>query len=284
MMGAHSRKIVAYQSEDAPPTVTGRRLRRVLTRPGMHAFEAEYDPESRLPEHGHAAPFFTYVLRGSYVERAGQHARQCNRGAVIFHDYESHKNEVGPAGTVSFSVELDPELWREFTDGAGMVRAVAGHVLGGDIEWPALQVWRAFHQPDTTSTLGVEEAIVLLCEATRGACARGVFEPHQRLDRCSAYLDAHLMEIHRLADVAKIAGVHPMHLVKLFRRRFGCSLGEYLRRRRVAWACGRLARGEETITSIALDAGFADHAHFTRTFVRVTGSTPRWYRARIIGR
>ena len=63
------------------------------------------------------APFFTYVLHGSFVERAGHHVRQCSRGAVIFHDQESHTNEVSGAGTVSFNVELDPELWRELTDG-----------------------------------------------------------------------------------------------------------------------------------------------------------------------
>ena len=179
---------------------------------------------------------------------------------------------------------LDPELWRQFIDGVGIVTAITGRVLGGDIEWPALGAWREFQEADTSSTLGMEEAILLLCEATQGACARELFEPHQRLDRCIAYLDANLMEVHRLAGVARIAGVHPMHLAKLFRRRFGCSMGEYLRRRRIAWACGQLAHGEGTITAIAQDAGFADHAHFTRTFVRVTGCTPRWYRARITGR
>jgi len=275
---------MANQSEEAQRALAARRVRRVLTRPGLHAFEAAYDPWSRLPEHGHAAPFFTYVIRGSYVERAGHHARECGRGAVIFHDRESHTNDVGPAGTVSFSVELDPELWRELTGDVCMVTALAGRVLGGEIEWPALRVWREFQQPDASSALAVEEAIVLLCEATRRACAHGLFEPHQRLDRCVAYLDSHLMEVHRLAGIARIAGVHPMHLAKLFRRRFGCSMGEYLRRRRVAWACGQLARGEGTITAIAHDAGFADHAHFTRTFVRVTGCTPRWYRTRITGR
>jgi AraC family transcriptional regulator len=275
---------MANQSEEAPTSLAARRVRRVLTGAGLYAFEAAYDPCSRLLEHGHAAPFFTYVLRGSYVERAGHHSRQCDRGAVIFHDYESHTNEVGPAGTASFSVELDLELWRELTDGVDIMAAVAGRVLGGDIEWPALRVWWEFQQPDTASTLGVEEAIMLLCTATRDACARGLFEPHQRLDRCVAYLDAYLMEVHRLARVAHIAGVHPMHLAKLFRRRFGCSMGEYLRRRRVAWACGQLARGERTITDIAHEAGFADHAHFTRTFVRVTGCTPRWYRAWITAR
>jgi AraC family transcriptional regulator len=270
--------------QEPPAAPKARQVRRLLARPGLHAYEAGYDPCARLPEHGHATPFFTYVLRGSYMERVGRYERQCRRGAVIFHDHESHSNEVGPAGTVSFNAEINPELWRELTGGSGVSAAITGRVLGGDLEWPALRVWREFQQADVSSTLGVEEGIVLLCGATRREFSRGLFEPHFRLDRCVAYLDAHPMEPHRLADVARIAEVHPMHLAKLFRRRFGCSMGEYLRRRRVAWACGQLALGEATITAIAQEAGFADHAHFTRTFVRITGCTPRWFRARITHR
>lgn len=254
----------------------------MLRRPGLYAFEATYDPHSRLAEHGHAAPFFTYVLRGSYCERAGRHERLCNRGAVIFHDHESHTNHVGPEGTSSLNVELDPELWRELTGDVG-VADVAGRVLGDDLEWPAMRVWRAFRQADTVQALGVEEAVVLLCSATHGAVSRGSFEPHQRLDRSIAYLEAHLMDAHRLADVARVAGVHPMHLARLFRRRFGYSMGEFVRRRRIAWACGELVGRNDTITTIAQLAGFADHAHFTRTFVRMTGSPPSWYRAQVRG-
>ena len=194
------------QSNEGTAALAARRIRRVLSQPGLHAFEAAYDPWSRLPEHGHAAPFFTYVLRGSFVERAGHHVRQCSRGAVIFHDQESHTNEVSGAGTVSFNVEVDPELWCELTDGIDLSTLV-GRVVSGDIEWAALRVWREFHQADNVNMLAVEEAIVLLCEATRYAYTRGLFEPHQRLDRCVAYLDAHLMEAHRLAGVARVAGV-----------------------------------------------------------------------------
>lgn len=270
-------------SIEAPSAIAARRMRRVVSGPGLLAFEAAYDPWSRLPEHGHGAPFFTYVLHGGFVERAGHYVRQCSRGAVIFHDRESHRNEVSGAGTVSFNVEIDPELWRELTAGVGVATALVGRVVGGDIEWAALRAWREFQQADQVNTLALEEAIVLLCQAARCASSRGLFEPHQRLDRCVAYLDAHLMEAHRLTDVARIAGVHPMHLAKLFRRRFGCSMGEYVRRRRVAWACAQLTHGKETITTIAHNAGFADHPHFTRTFARVTGCTPRWYRARMTG-
>lgn len=270
-------------SNETPVALAARRIRRVLSQPGMHAFEAAYDPWSRLPEHGHAGPFFTYVLRGSYVERAGRHARHCSRGAVIFHDQESHTNEVGGAGTASFNVELDPEVWRELNEGVGFGKSFVGRVLGGDIEWIALRAWHEFREADTSHTLAVEEAIGLLCDAARRDADRDPFEPHQRLDRCVSFLDAHPMEVHRLVGVARIAGVHPMHLAKLFRRRFGYSMGEYLRRRRIAWACGELARGEDTITAIAQKAGFADHPHFTRTFGRVTGCTPQWYRARMTG-
>jgi len=59
-------------SNEAPAAPVARRIRRVVSQPGLHAFEAAYDPWSRLPEHGHAAPFFTYVLRSSFVERAGR--------------------------------------------------------------------------------------------------------------------------------------------------------------------------------------------------------------------
>jgi AraC family transcriptional regulator len=270
--------------DEASPTPAARLVRRVFTRPGLHAFEAMYEPRAELPEHGHAAPFFTYVLRGSYVERAGSHARECARGAVIFHDHESHSNLVGPDGTISLNVQLDPELWRELTGDVAAVVDISGRVLGGDIEWPALRVWREFQQTDKSSALGMEEAIVLLCGAARNASTRRLFEPHRRLDQCVDYLDGHLMDAHRLADVARIAAVHPMHLAKLFRQRFGCSMGEFVRRRRIAWACGQLAHGEATIAAIAHEAGFADHAHFTRTFTRIAGCTPRWYRARMTSR
>jgi len=111
--------------------------------------------------------------------------------------------------------------------------------------------------------------------------ARGSFEPHRRLDRCLDYLSAHAADAPTLTDMARVADVHPMHLARLFRKRFGYSMGEYVRRRRIAWACEQLSHDAGTISSIAADAGFADHAHFTRTFRRITGSTPRWYRGRV---
>jgi AraC family transcriptional regulator len=255
-----------------------RHVRRAVKRSGLHAFEAIYAPHSRLPDHEHAAPFFTYVLRGGYAERVGGVTRECERGSVIFHrGSESHANFVGSQGTASLNVEIAPSAWRELTGSPAGRRDIMGCVLGGDVEWRAFAVWREFHRDDAASALGMDEAVALLCAAVCAGRASGLFQPDRRLDRCAEYLAERLDTPPRLAEVAEIAGLHPMHLARIFRQRFGCSMGEFVRRRRVAWACEQLARGGDTIARVAVSAGFADHAHFTRTFRRITGCTPQWY-------
>ena len=259
-----------------------RHVRRTVWRDGLNAFEAAYTPNSKLPEHAHTSPFFTYVLRGEYVEEVGRVPRHCARGTVIFHrPNETHANVVGRDGTASLNVELTDESWRELTADMVPSRDIIGRALSGDVEWMALSAWREFHLDDPSSTLGLDEAVAMLCAAVRASYARGMFEPHDRLDRCTEFLRAHATSALRLADVARIANVHPMHLAKLFRRRFGYSMGEFVRRQRVAWACEELARDSATISAIALRAGFADHAHFTRTFHRIAGCSPRWYRQHV---
>jgi AraC family transcriptional regulator len=275
-------KTVRHCEEGVRQRLEARNVRRTIWRDGLHAYEAVYASGSQLPEHEHALPFFTYVLRGNYVEQEGRLPRECGRGAVIFHrPHETHTNIVGPRGTASLNVEIGEEAWQELTASVVPARDIVGRPLSGDAEWLALAVWREFHHDDSASALGLDETVAMLCATLRTAIVRGDFEPHTRLDRCAEYLRAHPTATPRLAEVAHIAGVHPMHLSKLFRKRFGYSMGEFLRRQRIAWACEQLFRDSGTISSIAARAGFADHAHFTRTFRRIAGCSPSWYRHRV---
>jgi len=74
------------------------------------------------------------------------------------------------------------------------------------------------------------------------------------------------------------AGLSPEHLTKLFRERFGLSVRDYFQKRRVQLACAYLLDPERSLGEIAFDLGFSDHAHFHRSFQKVTGLTPRKYR------
>lgn len=79
-------------------------------------------------------------------------------------------------------------------------------------------------------------------------------------------------------DFARIAGMSSSHFGRVFRRMLETSPRQYFLRVRVEAACRRLAETHDTIAAIALDSGFHDHAHFTRSFRRIMGLTPSAYR------
>jgi AraC-like DNA-binding protein len=85
---------------------------------------------------------------------------------------------------------------------------------------------------------------------------------------------------HTLESLARVGGVHPVHVAREFRRRFGCTVGHYIRQRRIEFACHRLTASRDPLSEIAFSAGFADQSHFTNTFRRLIGMTPGSFRAR----
>jgi AraC family transcriptional regulator len=56
------------------------------------------------------------------------------------------------------------------------------------------------------------------------------------------------------------------------------TIGEYVRALRLDWATGQLVDSRKPLAVIAMEAGYADQSHFTRSFRRHTGSTPAEYR------
>ena len=81
-----------------------------------------------------------------------------------------------------------------------------------------------------------------------------------------------------LTALARIAGVHPVHLSRSFRSCYGNSVTSYLRRRRLAWAHDKVTGTPRPLAEIAADAGFSDQAHFSRAFRAAYGTSPATYR------
>jgi AraC family transcriptional regulator len=77
--------------------------------------------------------------------------------------------------------------------------------------------------------------------------------------------------------LAQLAGVHPTHLLRTFRRHHGTTISNYVRRRRIERARVEVANGDRPLSAIALDAGFFDQSHFTRVFRQTFGETPGEY-------
>lgn len=93
-----------------------------------------------------------------------------------------------------------------------------------------------------------------------------------------AFIDANYRAALTLTELARAARVHPAHLSKTFSRTFGCTIGEYVRGRRIDFARRQMETSGLTLSEIAIAAGFADQSHFTKTFKRMVGKSPSEYR------
>lgn len=93
------------------------------------------------------------------------------------------------------------------------------------------------------------------------------------------YLRTHYAENVSLARLATLAGVSPFHLLRLFREQIGVPPHEYQIQVRVAQA-KRLLLAGRPISQAALEAGFFDQSHLSRSFKRIVGVTPGRYLSR----
>jgi AraC-like DNA-binding protein len=102
--------------------------------------------------------------------------------------------------------------------------------------------------------------------------------PRWRLKRAIDYLENHLAEPIRLADVARAAGVTSSYFAAQFRATTGLRPHEYLLRRRVERGREMLASSDIPVIDVALSVGFENQSHFTTVFKRFTRQPPQTWR------
>ena len=71
------------------------------------------------------------------------------------------------------------------------------------------------------------------------------------------------------------------HFSRAFKQSMGMSPTNYIAERRIEGAKKLLQETELPISEIALRVGFSSQSHFTTSFRRVAGATPKAFRATI---
>lgn len=94
-----------------------------------------------------------------------------------------------------------------------------------------------------------------------------------------AYMQAHCTEKLSLSDVADNVYVSQWHLSKLINKHTGQSFFDLLGGMRIERAKTLLADPSMRVHAVAEQTGFADVAHFSKSFKKITGQTPGEYRA-----
>jgi AraC family transcriptional regulator len=97
---------------------------------------------------------------------------------------------------------------------------------------------------------------------------------HRVLDRMRADFATNL----DLRTIAAESGYSRTHFLRTFRASTGYSPHRWLTRLRIDEAKIRLQKKSTSLIDIALGCGFSSHGHFSSTFRRIVGMTPREYR------
>jgi AraC family transcriptional regulator len=252
---------------------------------GLVVTETRYPPGAEIPAHSHHRAYYCLVLGGAYTECYGTRTRLCRPSSLLFHPpHEVHSERFHSSGGRCVNVELD-RSWPERALGQLPGPGDAAEFRSGALKSLGMRLYDELHRADAVAALAIEGLVLeILAETSRAGARTGRGASPPWLVEARHLLHGNFSRRLSLNAVARSVGVHPTHLAREFRGHYGCSPGAYLRRLRVDFACGRLARSASPLAEVALAAGFYDQSHFTKTFRRVTGMTPSRYRALFQGR
>lgn len=98
-------------------------------------------------------------------------------------------------------------------------------------------------------------------------------------DMAADFIAANYLRDIKIRDVAKAVGLDQRYLSRLFKAKTGCSMQEYLIRRRMEEAVRLLQKGF-LVTEAAAMVGYRDPFVFSKAFKHYYGSAPKTFRSR----
>ena len=94
------------------------------------------------------------------------------------------------------------------------------------------------------------------------------------------YIEQHLQEELSVRSLATAAYVSPDHLTRLFKKRFGQKVSDYIFQKRMQLAGELLKDNKMTVTMVSDCVGYGNYSYFTEQFKKYYGMTPREYQSK----
>lgn len=207
---------------------------------------------------------------------------------VVLHDPRRpyRRRLVDPRGDRCTFLALRPDVFSELSAGRGhdpaaLLRTVrapsdARSVLGVGVLRRAVRTDRLDPLELETALLDAAAAALPVGERhdARTATTPAARRAHARLvEDARAWIGVHHAEAWQLDDVARAVASSPFHLHRVFRATTGTTIQRYRDALRLRSGLARVLDGE-SISTVALDVGYASHSHFTARFRRDFGVTP----------
>jgi AraC-like DNA-binding protein len=198
---------------------------------------------------------------------------------------EVHSNTADrPRGCDFLKLDFDPAWFRAVSDQVASADDIPAFAQPTTFESATVQSFVRLHRTLTNGADRIEKQSELLSFLAmllqRHQRTRATLRPAGRDARAVRLVKDFLIENYRekvdLAQLSALTGLSPFHLTRVFAREAGMPPHAFLNQVRIARAKTMLRRGAP-IARVALETGFADQSHFTRTFRRMVQIPPGAY-------
>ncbi len=253
--------------------------------PGFTLTEGVHPAGTSLPWHTHDGPTICFLLEGAFVEVIGGKSVTCTPTTLKFTPAgDRHCNRFDLGDAHGLLIEADPSRVETIRAHSAVLEdrvVFQGGVLAGI----AKRIYEELRLMDQAAPLAIEGLLLeLLATASRSVNSPLPADRPAWLAEVRDMIHADPATRRSLAALAGAVGVHPVTLARAFRKAFGCSVGEYVRRLRIERAAAQLGASDTSLAEIALAAGFSDQSHFSNVFRRQTGMSPSHFRRSVKSR
>lgn len=239
--------------------------------------EVRHTQGRKLPVHTHQSAYFGLLLDGGYTERFTHRATEYKPFTLGFHPPAfTHEDEIAVCGSRMLCIELRESFW-EKTRGYLTSPKFTPALCGEETVWLSVHLYRKFCA-GTLDALQVEAACAEMVERCAQANVTRERTAPTWLEKVVDLLHASFRDVVTLNGIASDLDLHPIHLSRVFRKKYGCTLGEYLNRLRVQHVCEEMSRGWPALDELAASSGFADQSHMGRVFKACVGESPARFR------
>ena len=242
---------------------------------------SRYQAHSEMTPHQHDEASMNIVVAGEFLERIGQEERTYSRGTASFCPAATtHSQKFGATG-VRQIIFKPHDSWLDYLADCKARLDEAPHSYSTTFRDLGDRLLEEMRQDDGFSAVACEGIMLEIVAAfgRKETTAAANSKPPVWLRAAREFMHENAFVSPTMAQIARAAGRHEIHLAREFRRFFGIPVGAYLRRLRTEQAQRLLLKPQISISEIAQSCGFASHSHLCREFKARFGVTPSEYRA-----
>ena len=240
------------------------------------------NPEYRMVRSPSREYVFEYVTEGTgYIETAGERIAVSAGTFCLFRKGAELSYGADPAAPYEkIWLNADGTLVSRMCDmfSVGPVMTAEANVLG-----LFLEIHDRLARMTEENEAEIRREVLCLLFRILTEATKDTFFPPARpktgLDeKIRAWLDANIYQDFSLDDVAAAFGVSKMHVIRVFRTKFGVTPMQYVIERRIGAAKSLLTGTVMPIKEIAALLRYSGTQHFSTSFKSAVGCTPGQYR------